>query len=150
MHLITEPVHVHPCSNWPWRAVMRPTELHNNAAQAIAEPPPCFTVGSRAFRIVPDCRLPWVFPKRKLFMICGTEWKTTHLTIIKRTFPIFWCPGFMVATPSFTHLSSNFNNLRFSKFQPYRGWWICETRVGQLLWKQVHQNEYWFLVSPVL
>jgi hypothetical protein len=33
---------------------------------------------------------------------------------IVHTFPVVWCPGFMVVTPSFTHLSITLSNHRFS------------------------------------
>jgi hypothetical protein len=37
---------------------------------------------------------------------------------IKRIFPVVWCLGFMVVTPSFTHLSITFSNERFSNCSP--------------------------------
>jgi hypothetical protein len=40
-----------------------------------------------------------------------------HL-IIPRAFPVVSCPGFMVVTPSFTHLSITFSNQRFSNCSP--------------------------------
>jgi hypothetical protein len=35
---------------------------------------------------------------------------------ITRAFPVVSCPGFMVVTPSFKHLSITFSNQRFSNF----------------------------------
>jgi hypothetical protein len=45
---------------------MWPTEYHDIAAQTITKLPPCFTVGTEPG--IPDCGLPWVFSKRKLFL----------------------------------------------------------------------------------
>jgi hypothetical protein len=38
---------------------------HDIAAEIIAEPLPCFTIGTEAGIL--DCRLPWVFSKCKIF-----------------------------------------------------------------------------------
>jgi hypothetical protein len=69
MHLITQRVHVVPCSNsamkgnnWTNRILYR-----DIAIQTITEPSPCFTLGTEPG--IPDCRLPWVFSKRKLFLM---------------------------------------------------------------------------------
>jgi hypothetical protein len=83
---------------------------HDTAAKTITEPPPCFTVGTEAGILY--YRLPWVFSKCKLFLMWGTAWRTTHLTIL-RTFLVVWCPDFIVATPPLTHLSITFSNKRF-------------------------------------
>jgi hypothetical protein len=37
---------------------------------------------------------------------------------ITRVFPIVWCPGFMVVTPSFTRLSITFSNQRINNCSP--------------------------------
>jgi hypothetical protein len=38
---------------------------HDIAAETITEPPLCITLEAG----IPDCRLPWVFSKRKLFLM---------------------------------------------------------------------------------
>jgi hypothetical protein len=49
MHLITQPVHVLPCSNSAMKDNNGTNRIlyHDTAAQTNTEPPPCFTVGTR-------------------------------------------------------------------------------------------------------
>jgi hypothetical protein len=72
---------LHRCSEMSgsWRVVIGPTEYHDTVYQTITEPPPCFTVGTRPG--IPNCRLSWVFSKRKLFLMWRTTWRMTHPTI---------------------------------------------------------------------
>jgi hypothetical protein len=59
---------------------------HDIAAQTITEPPPCFTVGTEPG--IPDCRLPWMFSKRKLnLMDVGNGVKDDSTDHITRKFP---------------------------------------------------------------
>jgi hypothetical protein len=69
MHLINQPIHVIPCSNSAMAGSIRTNMIlyHDIAAQTITELPPCFTVGTEPG--IPDCRLRWVFSKRKLFLM---------------------------------------------------------------------------------
>jgi hypothetical protein len=61
-----------------------------------------------------DCRLPRVSSKRKLSLMQGAAWRTTHLTISRAHFQlsdvqVLW---------SFAHLSFPFSNQRFSSCSP--------------------------------
>jgi hypothetical protein len=50
---------------WPWRVIMRPTEYCNTIL--LPKPSqnlPCISLLEPG---IPDCRLPWVFSKHKLF-----------------------------------------------------------------------------------
>jgi hypothetical protein len=69
MHLITQPVHVLPCSNKAMKGNngTKSIQYQDIAAQTITEPHTCFTVGTELG--IPDCRLPCLFSKRKLFLI---------------------------------------------------------------------------------
>jgi hypothetical protein len=62
-NLITQPIHVLPCSN----SVMK----CNNGTNRIPYLP-CVSLLEPA---IPDCRLPWVFSKHKLFLTQGIMWK---------------------------------------------------------------------------
>jgi hypothetical protein len=68
MNLITQSVQVVPFSNLAMRDNNERNRIlyHDIAAQIITEPPPCFTVGTEPGIL--DCRSPWVFSKRKLFL----------------------------------------------------------------------------------
>jgi hypothetical protein len=46
---------------------------------------------------------------------CVNDDSYDHMT---HTFPVVWCPGFMVVTPLFPHLSITFSNHRFSNCRP--------------------------------
>jgi hypothetical protein len=67
------------------------------------------------------------------FLDVGNSAKDDHIT---GAFPVVWCPGFMVVTPSFTHLSITFSNQRFINSNLNRGCSICELHVGEFLWKR--------------
>jgi hypothetical protein len=60
------------------------------------------------------CKLPWVFSKCKILPDIGKSMKDNSFDHIMHAFPFVWCPGFMVVTPSFKHLSITFSNQRFS------------------------------------
>jgi hypothetical protein len=49
MHVITQPVHIFPCSNSAMKGNNGTNRMlyHDIATQTIIEPAPCFTVGSR-------------------------------------------------------------------------------------------------------
>jgi hypothetical protein len=74
MHLITQPVHVLPCSN----SAMGPTEY----CTTILLPKPSLNLPrvSLLEAGIRDCRFSWVFSKRKLFLMKGTAWRITHVT----------------------------------------------------------------------
>jgi hypothetical protein len=79
MHLITQEVHVLPCSHSAVKGNNGTNRIpyHDIAAQTITEP-------LRVLLSEPgisDCRLPWVFSKRKLFLMQGKAWRTIRLTI---------------------------------------------------------------------
>jgi hypothetical protein len=69
MHLITQPLHILLCSNSAMKGNNGTDRIlyHDIAAQTITEPPPCFAVGTEPD--IPDCRLPWMFSKRKIFLV---------------------------------------------------------------------------------
>jgi hypothetical protein len=100
MHLITQ-----PCSNSVMMGNNGTNRIlyHDIAAQTITESPPCFT-GEPG---IPDFRLPWVFSKRKKKKLpgVGNSMKDDSSNNITRVFRVVWCPGSVVVTPSFTHLS---------------------------------------------
>jgi hypothetical protein len=118
MHLINQIVHVLPCSNSAMKGnnVNNRILCYNISAQTIRELLPCLTFGTEPG--IPDCMLTWVFSKCKLFLMQGTVWRTTHLTISRERFQLsdVWCPGFMVrgSDTSFTRLSVTFISQRFS------------------------------------
>jgi hypothetical protein len=83
MHLITQPVHVLPRSNLATKGnnVTNGVLYHDIAAQII-------TV-SLLEPSIPDCRLPWMFSKRKLFLMdVGNSVKDDSSDHITRTFPV--------------------------------------------------------------
>jgi hypothetical protein len=53
MHLITQPVHVLPCSNSAMKGNNGINRIlyHNITAQTITKPPSCFTVGTRHYGV---------------------------------------------------------------------------------------------------
>jgi hypothetical protein len=108
MHLITQSVHLHPCSNSAMKGNNGTNRIlyHDTSAQTIIEPPACFIVGTRHSRLSASLRVLQTFPD------AGNRVKDDPLTI-SRAFPVVWCPGFVVVTPSFTHLSITFSNQRF-------------------------------------
>jgi hypothetical protein len=65
MHMITQPVHLPPCSNSAMKGNNGTDRIlyDDIAAHTITEPPPCSTVGSRQALLI--CRLLWVVSKRK-------------------------------------------------------------------------------------
>jgi hypothetical protein len=117
MHLITHPVH--------YRAMNR-----NNGDNRILllKPSQNLLRVSLLDSGILDCRLSWVFPKHEL--LCREQCEGQ--LIWPYQFPVVWCPGFMVVTPLFTHLSITFSNQRFSN-HPYCGCWICEAHVSHFL-----------------
>jgi hypothetical protein len=64
-----------------------------------------------------DCRLPWCCPNISSSYV-KINVKDDSSDRIMWAFPVVWCPGFMVVTPSFRHLSTTFSNLRFSNCSP--------------------------------
>jgi hypothetical protein len=114
MHLITQPVHVLPCSNSVTKGNNGTNRIlyHDIAAQTITEPPRVSLLEPG----IPDCKLHWVFSNNQ---ISGCrEQREGLLMRPHRAFPVVWCPGFMAVTPSFTHLSITFSNRRFSNCGP--------------------------------
>jgi hypothetical protein len=69
---------------------------------------------------IPDCRRPCVFLKRKLPDVENSV-KDDSSDHVMHSFPVVRCPGFMVVTQSFTHLSITFSNQRFSNCGPAVG-----------------------------
>jgi hypothetical protein len=92
----------------PWSIIMGPTKYCTTIL--LSKPPqnlphvPLLELG------ILDCRLPWVFSKRN-----SMKEDSSNIT---HAFPVAWCPGFMVMTPLFTHLSITFSNQRFSNCCP--------------------------------
>jgi hypothetical protein len=99
---------------------------------------------------IPDCRLPCVFSKRKLFLIEGTAWRTTHLTT-SRAFSVVLMSTFYGrdVTSSFTHLSITFSNQRFSNCSPTVDVGFVKL-TSDSSWGNSLQDEYSVLPSPVL
>jgi hypothetical protein len=62
----------------PWRVIMGPTEFYTT----ILLPKPSLNLPRVSLLEpgIPDCRPPWVFPKRKLFLMLETACRTSHLT----------------------------------------------------------------------
>jgi hypothetical protein len=87
----------------PWRITIGPTECHDTVAQTITEPPPCFVVGTRHPRL-----------QASLGVLETYTLPDVGNCVKDDAFTVVWCPGFMVMTPSFTHLSITFNSRRFS------------------------------------
>jgi hypothetical protein len=81
---------------------------------------------------IPNCRLPWVFSKRKLLLM-ETAWRMTHLTIWHAHFQLY---GAHVLWSWYCHLRiwallSVIRGLAIAALP-----WICEAHVRQFLWKQ--------------
>jgi hypothetical protein len=72
-----------------------------------------------------------------------------HITC---AFPVVWYPGFMVVTPSFTHLSIAFSFQRFSNCNPTVDVGFVKLRFTSdtFLWKEGLEDEYSVLLPPVL
>jgi hypothetical protein len=106
MHLITQPVHVLFCSDSAVKGNNGRNRIlhHDIAAQTITERLPCFTVRT----VLQTLTLPDVENNVE-------EDSPDHIT---RTFPVVRCPGFMVVTPSFTHLSIAIGNHNCSSCSP--------------------------------
>jgi hypothetical protein len=64
----------------PWWVIMGQTEY----CSTILPPKPSHNLSG-----IPDCRLSWVFSKRKLFLLKGTAWRTTHLTISRKNLHLY-------------------------------------------------------------
>jgi hypothetical protein len=115
MHLITQPVCILSCSNSAMRSNNGANRMlsHDIAAQTITEPPPCFTVGTIFSGLqtslgVLQTKLCW----------CKEQCEGQLIWPYHVHVSCFWCTGFMVVTPSFTHLSITFSNQRFSNCSP--------------------------------
>jgi hypothetical protein len=67
MYLITQPVHVIPCSNSAMKGNNGTNRIlyHDIAARTMVEPPRYSLLEPG----IPDCRLPCAFSKHKLFLI---------------------------------------------------------------------------------
>jgi hypothetical protein len=133
MHLITQPVNVLPCSSsaikgdngtkriprywWPNR--------HRTSS--------VFHCWNQAFRILGVLR-------------CYPNVKDGSSDYITRAFPVVWCPGFMVVTPSFTHMSITFSNEKFSNCSPTAGAGLVKF-TSDSFFKQGLQDEYLVLLQ---
>jgi hypothetical protein len=93
---------------------------------------------------IPDCRLPWVFSKRKLFLMQGTAWRTTHLTISRA---YSWLSDVQVSWSWHNRLRITFSNQRFSNCSP-----IVDARFVTLMSESFYANRSsrWILGSAVL
>jgi hypothetical protein len=70
----------------PWRMIWdQRIPRHCCPNHHRTSPPPHFSLLEFGFS---DCRLPWVFSKCKLFLMEGTTWRTTHLTITRARFQL--------------------------------------------------------------
>jgi hypothetical protein len=69
-----------------WRVIMEPIEY----CTTILLPIPSQNLPRVPLleRSIPDCGPPWVFSKRKLFLMQGTAWRATHLTILRMLFQL--------------------------------------------------------------
>jgi hypothetical protein len=101
---------------WPWMVIMEPTEYRT--VILLPKPSQSSPRVSLLKPSVPDYRLSRVFSKRKTPPDVGNSVKDDSSDHIKRAFPVAWGPGFMVVTPSFTHLIITFSNQRFSNCSP--------------------------------
>jgi hypothetical protein len=87
---------------WSWRVIMGPTDyLLWHCCPNHLRTSPMFHCWNQAFRTVGFLGC---FPNK------NSSWcreQCDHITLV---FPVVWCPGFMVVTPTFTHLSITFSN----------------------------------------
>jgi hypothetical protein len=117
MHLITQPIHVLPCSNLAMMADNGTNRIlyHDIVARTITEPTPCFIVGTRnAFRIVgslgcpPNINSSWCKEQREGRLISPSLAR----------FLLSDIHVFLVLTPPFTHLIITLSNHRLSGCSP--------------------------------
>jgi hypothetical protein len=66
MHLIAQPVHVLPCSN----SAMKSNNGTDCTMILLPKPSQKLPSVSMLEPGIPECRLPWVFPKRKTLPTC--------------------------------------------------------------------------------
>jgi hypothetical protein len=145
MHLITQPVHVLPCSN----SVMKGNNGTNRHCTTIL----LLKSSQNLIRLsllepdIPNCKLPWVFSERKTLPDVGNSVKEDSSACIMHTLSVVWCPGFMVVVPSFTHLSITFSNQRFSNCSSTADIVSVKLTSDGCLWKQGLQDEYSVLLQ---
>jgi hypothetical protein len=98
-----------------WRVIIGPTEY----CTMILMPKPSQNLShvSLLEPVIWDCKLPWCSPNVNSSW-CREQREGHSSDHIMRAFPFVWCPGFMVVTPSFTHLSITFSYQRFSSCSP--------------------------------
>jgi hypothetical protein len=113
MHLITQTAHVLPCRNSAMKGNNGTNRIPRYYCRNQHRTSPWCTVGTRLSGLyVSLCVLQtWTLPD------AGNRGKNDWSDHMKR-FPVAWCPGFVVVTPSFTHLSITFSNQRFSNCSP--------------------------------
>jgi hypothetical protein len=68
---------------------------------------------------------------------------------IMRVFPVVWCPGVMVVTTLFTHLSTAFSSQRFSSCSPTMDVGFVKLTSDSFCGNGL-QDEYSVPLSPVL
>jgi hypothetical protein len=104
-----------PCSNSTMKGNNGTDRIlyHDIAAQTVTSP--VFHYRNQAFRIVgflgcsPDVNSCWRREQREGRLMTISSFSCCL---------VVWCPGFMVVTPSFTHLSITFSSQRFSNCNP--------------------------------
>jgi hypothetical protein len=135
MHLIRQPVHVHPCSN----SVVKGNNgtnriLYNNiAVQTITEARPRVSLLEPG---IPDCKLLSVFFKRKLFLMdVGNSVKDDSCDHNTPAFPVICFSDIQVLWSWHQRVSI------WAFLSVTRGLAIA-THVGQVSWKQGVQDEY--------
>jgi hypothetical protein len=104
MHLITQPLHVLPCSNSAMKGNNGSNKIlyHDIADQIITEPPP--PPVSLLAPGIADCRLPWFFYKQKLPDV-GNSIKNNSVALVrKRTIPAKRPPLFCEDSANFLRI----------------------------------------------
>jgi hypothetical protein len=126
------PVHVLPCSNSAMKGNngINITFSYDTVPKSSQNIPRILLLETG----VPDCRLPWKF-KCKLFLMEGTAWRTTHLTISRVSNYLMSRFYGRDGAPSFTHLSITFSYQRFSNCSP-----TVYVEFVKLTWNRFFEN----------
>jgi hypothetical protein len=132
MHLITQPVHIFRCSNLAVKDNSRTNRMPRYCWPDHHSTLPVFPHRNRAFwRIgcAPNVNSSW----------CRNSVEDDRPIRPYHAFPVVWWPGFMIVTPSFSHLSIIFSNQRLAIAGLL---WMLDlwNSVGQFVWKQGFQN----------
>lgn len=112
--LMKQPVRVFHCSISNMKCSNRSDRIQY-CCRNITEHPPCFAAPLELG--IPDCRLPYVFSKMKIFWY-REQREGLRLIWPYKAIPVVSCPGFMALTQSFMPLSITFSNHTFSSCSP--------------------------------